>query len=230
MKKVIVALDVDTIEEVEKFVGLLTGIEIFKIGPRLFLKYGKNILDILHKNRKKVFLDLKFHDIPNTVYHSVKEVVKLNVYMLTIHTLGGREMIKSASQAAEEESLKLGIEKPKIMGVTVLTSMDKENVKEVGFGYGIEEMVKRLSILSFENGADGVIASPREIKIIRETTGENFLIATPGIRFEQSKDDQKRTLSPSEAFALGANYIIIGRPLLSESEKVMEELLKIKSC
>jgi orotidine-5'-phosphate decarboxylase len=228
LKRVIVALDVDGMEEVKKFFGLLREIEIFKIGPRLFLNYGSEIIDFLRKEGKKVFLDLKFHDIPNTVYHSVKEATKLGVSMITIHTLGGKEMIKSAVKGAEEESGRLGIEKPKIMGVTVLTSMDEENSKEVGFAYSIEEMVKRLSLLAFENGADGVIASPREIKIIRDSIGENFLIATPGIRFEEGKDDQKRTLSPSEAFRLGANYIIIGRPILSQPEKVIEELLKIE--
>lgn len=228
LKKVIVALDVDGIEDVKKFVDLLSEIEIFKIGPRLFLKYGAEVIDFLQRKDKKVFLDLKFHDIPNTVYHSVKEATKLGVSMMTIHTLGGKEMIKSAVKGAEEESLRLGIERPKIMGVTILTSMDDENAKEVGFGYKIEEMVKKLALLSFESGADGVIASPREIKVIRETVGENFLIATPGIRFEEGKDDQKRTLSPSEAFSFGANYIIIGRPILNQPQKVVEELLKIK--
>ncbi len=228
LKKVIVALDVDGMEEVEKFVNLLSEIEIFKIGPRLFLRYGEGVVNFLRRKNKKVFLDLKFHDIPNTVYHSVKEATKLGVSMMTIHTLGGKEMIKSAVEGAKEESGKLGIEKPKIMGVTILTSMDEENSKEVGFGYGIEEMVKKLSILALENGADGVIASPREIKIIRGSAGENFLVATPGIRFEEGKDDQKRTLSPSEAFRLGANYIIVGRPILTNPERVIEELLKIE--
>lgn len=228
LKKVIVALDVDGMEDVKKFVDLLSGIEIFKIGPRLFLKYGKEVVDYLLNKKKKVFLDLKFHDIPNTVYHSVKEATRLGVSMMTIHTIGGKEMIKSAVKGAEEESMNAGIEKPKIMGVTILTSMDEGNCKEVGFSNGIEEMVKRLALLAFENGTDGVIASPREIKIIREVVGENFLIATPGIRFEEGKDDQKRTLSPSEAFSLGADYIIIGRPILTKTEKVLEELFKIK--
>lgn len=228
LKKVIVALDVDGMEEVRKFVDLSKEVEIFKIGPRLFLKYGSEVIDFLRKKGKRVFLDLKFHDIPNTVYHSVREAVKLGTSMMTIHTLGGKEMIKSAVEGAKEESEKLGIEKPKIMGVTILTSMDEENSKEVGFGYRIEEMVKRLAILAFENGTDGVIASPREIKIIREFSGENFLVATPGIRFEKEMDDQKRTLSPSEALSLGANYIIIGRPILTQPEKVIEELLKIE--
>lgn len=228
LKKVIVALDVDGMEEVKKFVDLLREVEIFKIGPRLFLKYGSEVVDSLREKGKKVFLDLKFHDIPNTVHYSVREAVKLGVSMMTIHTLGGKEMIKSAVEGAKEESKKLGIEKPKIMGVTILTSMDEENSKEVGFGYSIKEMVKRLAILAFENGMDGVIASPREIKIIRESTGEKFLVATPGIRFEEGKDDQKRTLSPSEALSLGANYIIIGRPILTQPEKVIEELLKIE--
>ncbi len=227
-KKIIVALDVDGMEEVKKFVDLLSVIEIFKIGPRLFLKYGAEIVNFLQNKGKKVFLDLKFHDIPNTVYHSVKEATKLGVSMMTIHTIGGKEMIKSAVKGAEEESMNSGIEKPKIMGVTILTSLDEESCKEIGFNYGIEDMVKRLAILAFENGTDGVIASPKEIKIIRESVGGNFLIATPGIRFEEGKDDQKRTLPPSEAFSLGANYIIIGRPILNNPQKVIEELSKIK--
>lgn len=227
LKKVIVALDVDGMEEVKKFVDYLSGIKIFKIGPRLFLKYGKEVVDYLLNKDKKVFLDLKFHDIPNTVYHAVKEATKLGVSMMTIHTLGGREMIRSAVRGAEEGSPG-GMEKPKIMGVTILTSMDNENAREVGLGYEIEEMVKKLALLAFESGADGVIASPREIKIIREVVGDKLLIATPGIRFEEGKDDQKRTLSPSEAFSLGADYIIIGRPILTQTERVLEELLKIK--
>ncbi len=228
LEKVIIALDVDGIEEAENFLKILSGIDIFKIGPRLFIKYGTKIVDLIHKNGKKVFLDLKFHDIPNTVYHSVREATKLGIYMFTIHALGGKEMIKWAVQGAGEESEKLGIERPKVMGVTILTSMDEKNTEEIGFGYGVEELVKRLSILAYENGADGVIASPREIKVIREITGRNFLIATPGIRFEEGKDDQKRTLSPAEAISLGANYLVIGRPILKEPERIMKILRELE--
>ncbi|MEW6455269.1 MAG: orotidine-5'-phosphate decarboxylase [Acidobacteriota bacterium] len=228
IKRVIVALDVERIERALEIVDFLEEIEIFKVGPGLFLSSRGKIIEKLQKKNKKIFLDLKFHDIPNTVFNAVKEATKMGVSMMTVHSLGGKEMLMKASEAAQNQAEISGIPRPLIMAVTILTSMEQKNLKEIGIEKDVGSMVLNLARISKESGSDGVISSPLEIEIIKKNLGDDFLVATPGIRIEKvPQDDQKRVLSPLEAIELGADYIIIGRTIIEKPEKSYKDLLKL---
>jgi len=182
---------------------------------------------MIRQKGQKVFLDLKFHDIPNTVARAGEEATKLHVTMFNLHALGGFEMMKKTVEGSRAAAKSLGIPKPLILAVTILTSMDEETLKEVGVQGPLLEEVGRLAHLSMRAGVDGVVASPKEIGIIRQQCGEKFLIVTPGIRHPSDKrDDQKRTLSPKEAITAGANYLVIGRPI-KEAKDPIEAVQKI---
>ncbi|PIW67903.1 MAG: orotidine-5'-phosphate decarboxylase [Candidatus Omnitrophica bacterium CG12_big_fil_rev_8_21_14_0_65_42_8] len=213
--KVIVALDVNTLKEEERLLDILSPeVQIFKIGMELFYSCGPKAIELVKKYDKDIFLDLKFHDIPNTVYSASKAAVRFGVYMFNVHASGGADMMKKAVEAAEEESEKLGISRPKILGVTVLTSIDGEALKKSGVNKSPEEQVLNLAKLSKDAGLDGVVASPEEIIAIRKNIGRDFLIVAPGVRPAGSEiGDQKRVAAPKEAFERGADYIVIGRPI-----------------
>ena len=227
-EKIIFALDVEHFSEAQRWVNLLKDqVGMFKIGKQLFTHSGPKIIDMIHKKSQKVFLDLKYHDIPNTVAKAGEEATKLEVAMFNLHALGGFEMMKKTVEASRATAKKLGIPRPLILAVTILTSMDEEAMKEVGLQGPILEEVGRLASLSMKAGADGVVASPQEIGIIRQRCGDKFLIVTPGIRLSpDKKDDQKRTLSPKEAISAGANYLVIGRPI-KEAKDPLEAVQKI---
>ena len=214
-QKIIIALDVSTLKEEEYLLDILSPyVDIFKVGMELFYSCGPRAVDIIKKYDKEIFLDLKFYDIPNTVYNAARSAVTLGVFMFNVHTSGGRDMMKKAIEGAEEESQKLGISRPKVLGVTVLTSMDESSLKEAGIDRHPGEQALSLAELAKQAGLDGVVASPREISDIRKISGQDFLIVTPGIRPEDSeKQDQKRTATPKEAVGSGADYIVIGRPV-----------------
>ena len=220
--KVIIALDVNTLKEEERLLDILSlHVQVFKIGMELFYSCGPKAIDLVKKYDKDVFLDLKFHDIPNTVYAASKAAVKFGAYMFNVHASGGLEMMKKAVEAAEEESQKLGIGRPKILGVTVLTSLDREVLNKIGINKSAEDQVLSLAILAKEAGLDGVVASPEEIVAIRKSAGKDFLIVTPGVRPEGSEaGDQKRVATPKEAFQRGADYIVIGRPVTKSKDPV----------
>lgn len=226
--KIIFALDVEHFGEAQHWVARLKDrVGIFKVGKQLFTHTGPKVIDMIRQKGQKVFLDLKFHDIPNTVAKAGEEATKLNVTMFNLHALGGFEMMRKTVEASRATSKSLGIPKPLILAVTILTSMDEETLKEVGVQGPLLEEVGRLAFLSLKAGVDGVVASPQEIGIIRERCGEKFLIVTPGIRHPSDKrDDQKRTMSPKEAIAAGANYLVIGRPI-KESKDPLEAVQKI---
>jgi orotidine-5'-phosphate decarboxylase len=171
---------------------------------------------------KKVFLDLKYHDIPNTVSGTALAAADLGVFMFNVHTLGGLEMMKQAAQALVKVSLKKNIERPRVLGVTVLTSIDQTVLRdELGFAQRMTTQVKHLAGLALKAGLDGVIASPQETELIRSLCGRGFLIVTPGIRPSWSpQDDQKRTLTPKEALRKGADYLVIGRALMSQPDPI----------
>jgi orotidine-5'-phosphate decarboxylase len=227
-EKIIFALDVDHFSEAQRWVNLLKDhIGMFKVGKQLFTHAGPKVIDMIRKKNQKVFLDLKFHDIPNTVAKAGEEATKLEVAMFNLHALGGFEMMKKTVEASREAAKNLGIPRPLILAVTILTSMDESVMKEVGIQGPILEEVGRLAFLSMKAGIDGVVASPKEIGIIRERCGEKFLIVTPGIRLpSEKKDDQKRTLSPKEAISNGADYLVIGRPI-KEAKDPLEAVQKI---
>ena len=226
--QIIFALDVEHFTEAQRWVNILKDrVGIFKVGKQLFTHAGPKVVDMIRKKNQKVFLDLKFHDIPNTVAKAGEEATKLEVAMFNLHALGGFEMMKKTVEASRNAAKNLGIARPLILAVTILTSMDENGIKEVGIQGPIIEEVGRLAFLSMKAGVDGVVASPQEIRIIRERCGEKFLIVTPGIRLpSEQKDDQKRTLSPKEAISAGADYLVIGRPI-KEAKDPLEAVQKI---
>lgn len=224
----IVALDVENLQEVRKVVARLgASVVFYKVGLRLFTHYGPDVVRLLKKQRKKVFLDLKLHDIPNTVAEACREAVALKVDMLTVHTLGGQEMMAAAAGAARDEARARKIPKPWVMGVTVLTSMS--SLKEIGIKKKTSAQVLDLAALALRSGLDGVISSPLEIKALRSRFHKKLKIVTPGIRPAGSAaNDQKRVMTPAEAFAAGADAIVVGRPILQakDPQQVVREILK----
>jgi orotidine-5'-phosphate decarboxylase len=230
--KLILALDVDNFEQASQIIDDLgDAVEIFKIGSQMFTAQGPFITRYLQARGKKVFLDLKFHDIPNTVASAVKSAVGLSVspaqdptgfaplFMLTIHTSGGREMMEAAAQAAASEAKALGVERPLIVGVTVLTSTPRDA--------GTNDLVLARARLAKESGLDGVVASVEEAAMIRRELGKDFFIVTPGIRpADASLNDQKRVATPSVAIEQGSNFLVVGRPIL-QAPSPREAALKI---
>lgn len=220
--KIIVALDVPTKEEALAIVEELgASVGAYKIGMQLYNACGPDILEEVYKRNGKVFLDLKFHDIPNTVASAARVVANFGVFMFNVHASGGAAMMKAAVAALKEEAAKLGKAKPLLIAVTVLTSMSEgELQQEIGVGRTMKEQVAALAKLTQDSGLDGVVASPQEIAIIREACGEDFLIVTPGIRpADTTADDQKRIKTPGEAVADGADYLVIGRPITKAADR-----------
>ena len=227
--KIIVALDVNTIKEVERLLGILSPhVNIFKVGMELFYSCGTKAIDVIKKYDKDIFLDLKFHDIPNTVKNSAKVAARLGVTIFNVHASGGRDMMRAALEGAEEGSERLGQDRPRILGVTVLTSMDKESLHQVGINKAPEEQVLNLARLVKDSGLDGVVVSPKETAKVRKAFGDDFLIVTPGVRPEgNQKQDQKRVATPKEAIDAGADYIVIGRPITKAKDpvKTLQDIL-----
>ncbi|MGB6339759.1 MAG: orotidine-5'-phosphate decarboxylase [Candidatus Aminicenantaceae bacterium] len=230
-KKIIVALDVDTEEEALRLTEQLPESEVFKVGLNLFTAKGPSLFKKLQSQNKKVFLDLKLHDIPNTVAGAVRVGTRHGVYMMTLHTSGGKEMMERAVSAAAEEATKLGTERPLLVGVTVLTSLKAEHLRTIGIESDIEEQVLKLAALAQEAGLDGVVCSPQEIELVKGERGLEFLVVAPGIRPAwAAAQDQKRILTPAQAVRKGADYIVIGRPIIKDPnprnafQKILEEL------
>ena len=227
-EKIIFALDVDHFSEAQQWVRVLRDrVGLFKVGKQLFTHAGPKVMDMILAKGQKVFLDLKFHDIPNTVAKAAEQATRHNVTMFDLHALGGFDMMKKTVEASRAVAKTLGIPRPLILAVTILTSMDEEAIREVGIQGPISDQVGRLASLAMKAGVDGVVASPLEIRIIRQRCGDGFLIVTPGIRMPASKpDDQKRTLTPKEALTAGADYLVIGRPI-KEAKDPLEAVQKI---
>lgn len=226
--RIIFALDVEHFHEAQHWVALLKErVGIFKVGKQLFTHSGPKVIDMISQKGQKVFLDLKYHDIPNTVAKAGEEAAKHKVAIFNLHALGGFEMMRKTVEASRAVAKSLGIPRPIILAVTILTSMDGETIKEVGIQGPISDEVGRLASLAQKAGIDGVVASPQEIGIIRQQCGGKFLIVTPGIRHpSDKKDDQKRTLTPREAIEAGADYLVIGRPI-KEAKDPIEAVQKI---
>lgn len=214
-RKIIVALDVNSREEALALVDGLPETEIFKVGLQMFSAYGPPLLSDLTNRNKKTFLDLKLHDIPNTVAGAVRMGVLHGVHMMTLHASGGREMLESAVEAAAEESERSGVPRPLLLAVTVLTSLKEIQLHEMGISSPVGEQVLRLAELAREAGADGVVCSPLEIDLIRENFGPELLVVTPGIRPSwAAAGDQKRITTPAQAVKKGADYLVVGRPII----------------
>ena len=208
----IVALDVPDLEKAINLVDALSDfVDIFKVGPVLFLKYGFRVVEIIKAKGKDVFLDLKFHDIPNTVAEAVKVACEMGVFMITIHAFGGRRMIEAAVAAK-------GGKLPKILAVTVLTSLGEEDLAELGISRSLKDQVVFLAQLALSSGADGLVCSAWEAKYLRDEISGDYLIVTPGVRPESVCDDQKRVVTPLEAISYGANFVVVGRPIYKSSD------------
>ncbi|MCX5850248.1 MAG: orotidine-5'-phosphate decarboxylase [Deltaproteobacteria bacterium] len=214
--KLIFALDADNYKDALSWVELLSGhVGMFKVGKELFTAVGPKIVESIKERDQRVFLDLKFHDIPNTVARAAESAVRLNVDMFNVHASGGGQMIKEAVSAAWACADKLDRTRPILLAVTVLTSLNNTDLAEIGFSKNTDEMVLRLAKLAQTAGASGVVASARDIVLLRENLGGKFIIVAPGIRSANAtiKDDQKRTLSAYDAINTGADYIVVGRPI-----------------
>jgi orotidine-5'-phosphate decarboxylase len=231
-ERLIVALDFDSERGALEIVERLKGtVKTFKVGSELYASCGPGIVECIRKRNCAVFLDLKFHDIPTTVAKSVAAATRLGVSMLNVHASGGAEMMKAAAEALSLEARRSGLMPPKLIAVTVLTSLDRNGLKKVGMDGTIEKNVLRLARLAKASGLDGVVSSPHEIERIREELGEDFLIVTPGVRPSWAKsNDQKRIATPTEAILRGADYIVVGRPITGVEnpavacERIVEEM------
>lgn len=226
-EKIIIALDVGTKEEALALTSRLKDAAVFKIGLELFTAEGPHLLEEISRQGKKVFLDLKYHDIPNTVAGAVRSASRHGVFMLTLHTSGGKEMMAAAAKAAKEEAAGRGKSRPFLLGVTILTSLKDDELREVGYGASLADQVLRLAALAQAAGLDGVVCSPQEIEIIKKACGREFLVVTPGIRPPwAAAQDQKRIMTPTEAIRKGADYLVIGRPITAAASPA-EAFLRI---
>ncbi|KYH32551.1 orotidine-5'-phosphate decarboxylase [Neomoorella mulderi] len=214
--KIIVALDVPDLAAGEKLVDqLFPYVGMFKVGLEFYTAAGPAAIRMIKERGGKVFADLKLHDIPNTVAGATRALVRLGVDMLNVHAAGGRSMMEAAAAAAREEAAAVGRPAPVLIAVTVLTSLDGEALRhEVGIEREVEEQVVRWARLARDSGLDGVVASPREIRAIREACGPEFVIVTPGVRPAGADlGDQRRVMTPAAALQEGASYLVIGRPI-----------------
>jgi len=229
---IIVALDVPTADAALKLVEQLAPVAGgFKIGSELFTTAGPEIVRQIRALGALVFLDLKFHDIPNTVANAVAAAVRLDIQMLTVHASGGTEMLMAAEEAAQETAWKHGRTPPLVLGVTVLTSLGAGALREVGLDVNVDYQVRRLAAVGTKAGLRGLVCSPLEITTLRKFLPAQVQLVTPGIRTgEEKADDQKRTLTPREAIDAGANWLVIGRPIYaaenprSSAERILGSL------
>ncbi len=229
--RIIFALDVETMELALRWADLLASrVGMFKIGKQLFTACGPEVVRAILDRGGEVFLDLKYHDIPNTVAMASLEAARLGVRLFNMHALGGYEMMTRSAQALDREFR--GKARPKALAVTILTSANEETLRDVGITIPVPEMVVKLALLARKAGLDGVVASPREIPLIRAACGDDFMIVTPGVRPAfAAADDQKRVMTPSEAVKAGAEYLVIGRPIsaaqepISAAEAIIDEII-----
>lgn len=219
-ERVIVALDVDNLDKVKACVGLLAQeVGMFKIGKQLFTHAGPQAVKLVHDLGGEIFLDLKFHDIPNTVAKAAVEATRMGVKMFNVHASGSLEMmvttVKEVSRVCRQEKRR----RPIMLAVTVLTSLNQDDLKRVGVDGRVEAQVVRLALLTKEAGMDGVVASPQEVADIRAACGRRFIIVTPGIRpADAARDDQRRVMTPGDAVRAGVDYIVVGRPILEAKD------------
>lgn len=219
----IIALDVDTLEEASALADKLGAyVGAFKVGMQLYNAQGPEAIHLLRRKDIPVFIDLKLHDIPNTVAGATRVLTGHGAAIINVHAAGGKTMMEKAVQATHDEADKLGISRPLLVAVTVLTSIDQTAFNnEVGIPDSIRQHVVHWARLAMEAGMDGVVASPHEIAAIRQACGDDFVIITPGVRpAGAAVDDQKRVMTPGEAVRLGATYLVVGRPITAAAEPV----------
>ena len=232
-KRLIVAIDVDTMEKVQQLVETLgDSVSYYKVGMELFYSIGSEVITYLSKQGKDVFLDLKLHDIPNTVVKSLAALTGMpGITMLNVHASGGQAMMTAAATSVKNKAIAMGIQAPKLIGVTVLTSINDDEWQALGYDMDLSAQVVHLAMLAKKSGLDGVVASPQEAVKIREACGKEFIIVTPGIRPAGAAiNDQSRIATPGGALANGAHHLVIGRPITAAQnprqavEVILEEM------
>jgi orotidine-5'-phosphate decarboxylase len=227
---IIFALDVGSWAEAQRFVEeLRESVWGFKIGKELFTWMGPKVVEMVHEGGSKIFLDLKYHDIPATVAKASAMATRLRVSMFNLHALGGVEMMRAAVEVSHEVAQQEGLPIPMILGVTVLTSLQDRDLQSVGITLPLEEEVVQLATLAQQAGLSGVVASPLEIEPLREACGEDMIIVTPGVRPHKGpRHDQIRVMTPAEAIKAGADYLVIGRPIRDAADplKAAHEILQ----
>ena len=242
-ERLIVALDVNSPDEAGRLVRELAplGVTRFKIGLQLYTQAGPAALEVVRKNGGQVFLDLKFHDIPNTVARAVQAATRLGVWMMNVHIQGGSEMMRRALASAKEEAARSRRGAPLLIGVTVLTSMSEKDWMDFGMRKTLKDQVLYLAKLAQTAGLNGIVASAQEAKVLRLAFGEEFLIVTPGIRpaggedilsvaRAKARDDQQRTATPFEAIQAGADYLVVGRPIVEAPNPAQAAQAVLQEC
>lgn len=212
---IICAVDTTDTDAANRLAQQLDGhVGALKLGLEYFTAHGADGVKKLASTRAPIFLDLKFHDIPNTVAGAIRATAGIDTFMMTVHTQGGNAMLRAAVDASMEVAQATGKARPLIIGVTVLTSMDNDDLNQIGAAHAVEDQVRTLADLAIKSGLDGVVCSPKEIRLLREHCGSDFKLIVPGIRPAGSAaGDQKRTMTPKEAIEQGADYLVIGRPI-----------------
>ena len=220
--RLIVALDVDTLEQAQNIVRLLANdVGMFKIGKQLFTHAGPQAVRLIQELGGEIFLDLKFHDIPNTVAKAAIEATRLGVKMFNVHASGSLEMMRLTAKEVARVCRQEKLRRPIMLAVTVLTSLNQDDLKRVGVTNKVAAQVVRLAALTQEAGMDGVVASPQEVTDIRAACGRRFIIVTPGIRpAEAQRNDQQRVMTPQDAVRAGVDYIVVGRPIIEAKDPV----------
>lgn len=229
-ERIIVALDVDSRVKMQNLTERLgSAVNYYKVGMELFYSAGAETVEYLRQQDKHIFLDLKLHDIPNTVAAAVTSLTRLGASILSIHAAGGRSMLQAAAHAADEAAVRYGVERPKLVAITALTSFDEQGWQEIGGILPISSHVVKLAQLAQAAGIDGVVASPQEAALIRAACGSEFVIVTPGIRpASAAVNDQRRIATPTEAIKSGANRLVVGRPITAAADPVqaVQEIIR----
>ncbi|MGD9343869.1 MAG: orotidine-5'-phosphate decarboxylase [Desulfuromonadales bacterium] len=222
-QRLIFALDVDNLEDARSWVDQLQGqVGVFKIGKQLFTRCGPEVVRLVQERGGEVFLDLKYHDIPNTVAMAGLEALRLGVRMFNVHALGGFEMMAKLVAAIDKVCPRGNPDRPIMLAVTILTSSTEETLRRVGIDRPVSVMVPKLARLAKDAGMDGVVASPQEVGLIRGVCGDDFLVVTPGVRPAfASQDDQQRITTPADALRSGADYLVIGRPISAAADPAL---------
>jgi orotidine-5'-phosphate decarboxylase len=221
--RLIVALDVDSMEQAKTLVERLAGeVGMFKIGKQLFTHAGPQAVQLIKELGGEIFLDLKFHDIPNTVAKAAIEATRLGVKMFNVHASGSLEMMRTTVKEVERVCRREKVRRPIMLGVTVLTSLNQDDLQRLGVEHKVADQVVRLALLTKEAAMDGVVASPHEVADIRSACGPSFVIVTPGIRpADGNRNDQQRVMTPADALRAGVDYIVVGRPILEAQDPVV---------
>ncbi|MEH2420238.1 MAG: orotidine-5'-phosphate decarboxylase [Nostoc sp.] len=234
-QRVIVPLDVPDVESAIALVDQLPQVVWWKVGLELFTSTGPKILEVLKSRQKRIFLDLKFHDIPNTVAGACRSAASYGVDLLTIHAASGKDALKATTDAAQEGAAQAGVKPPKLIAITLLTSISTRQLAfDLKIPLELPEYALEMALLAQEAGLDGAVCSPQEVGQLRQTCGDDFLLVCPGVRPTWAeKDDQKRSLTPGQAIIAGADYLVIGRPITTATEpelawkRISEELTTV---